>query len=92
MCRNGVEHLNGIKALILFLIFRLFGCFINFDSLFLQIFDAAASDRALCLQRLSKTVSQLDWKNYSGVVGLIVKGWLFFASGEWASNLRAAEE
>ncbi|VDK63731.1 unnamed protein product [Onchocerca ochengi] len=39
-----------------------------------KVFDAAASDKALCLQRLSKTVSQLDWKNYSGVVGLIMKG------------------
>uniref|UniRef100_A0A0R3RWW2 MOR2-PAG1_N domain-containing protein n=1 Tax=Elaeophora elaphi TaxID=1147741 RepID=A0A0R3RWW2_9BILA len=39
-----------------------------------KVFDAAASDKALCLQRLSKTVSQLDWRNYSGMAGLIMKG------------------
>ncbi|KAK6100762.1 Cell morphogenesis N-terminal family protein [Brugia pahangi] len=53
----------------------------NFDNEYLlalhlldKVFDTAASDKALCLQRLSKTVSQLDWKNYSGIAGLIVKG------------------
>ncbi|EJD74055.1 SAX-2 protein [Loa loa] len=39
-----------------------------------KVFDAAALDKALCLQRLSKTVSQLDWKNYGGITGLIMKG------------------
>uniref|UniRef100_A0A915PVF0 Uncharacterized protein n=1 Tax=Setaria digitata TaxID=48799 RepID=A0A915PVF0_9BILA len=52
-----------------------------------KIFDAAASDKALCLQRLSKTVSQLDWKNYSGVVGLVMKGTTIQAGFELSLSL-----
>lgn len=36
--------------------------------------DAAGPDRIVCLQRLAKTVNQLDWTSFSGLVGLIVKG------------------
>ncbi|VDN03343.1 unnamed protein product [Thelazia callipaeda] len=52
-----------------------------------KIFDATTFDKSLCLQRLSKTVSQLDWKNFNGIIGLIMKGTTIQASYELSLSL-----
>uniref|UniRef100_A0A915AQL7 Cell morphogenesis protein N-terminal domain-containing protein n=1 Tax=Parascaris univalens TaxID=6257 RepID=A0A915AQL7_PARUN len=52
-----------------------------------KILDAAGTDRTLCLQRLSRTVTQLDWTAFSGIVGLVVKGAVIAAGYELSLSL-----
>ncbi|VDM37733.1 unnamed protein product [Toxocara canis] len=52
-----------------------------------KILDAAGTDRTVCLQRLSKTVAQLDWTAFSGIVGLVVKGTVIAAGYELSLSL-----
>lgn len=58
-----------------------------------KVLDVAGSDRTVCLQRFSKTVAQLDWSTFNGIIGLIVKGtWAFLNFVFFLHNKLAVNE
>uniref|UniRef100_A0A1I7XAJ6 Ion_trans domain-containing protein n=1 Tax=Heterorhabditis bacteriophora TaxID=37862 RepID=A0A1I7XAJ6_HETBA len=39
-----------------------------------KILDTAGSHKSRCLQKLEKTINQLDWKGFGGIIGLLSRG------------------
>ncbi|KAK6742318.1 hypothetical protein RB195_009904 [Necator americanus] len=39
-----------------------------------KILDTSAPHKSRCLQKLEKTINQLDWKGFGGIVGLLSRG------------------
>ncbi|KAK6023119.1 hypothetical protein OSTOST_11158 [Ostertagia ostertagi] len=41
---------------------------------FIQILDTSGPHKTRCLQKLEKTIGQLDWKGFNNIVGLLSRG------------------
>uniref|UniRef100_A0A7E4UWN9 MOR2-PAG1_N domain-containing protein n=1 Tax=Panagrellus redivivus TaxID=6233 RepID=A0A7E4UWN9_PANRE len=52
-----------------------------------KIFDSAGRDLGICLQRLEKTIKQLDWCGFTGIIGLVSKGVLYSSGYETTISL-----
>ncbi|WKX98706.1 hypothetical protein Q1695_013971 [Nippostrongylus brasiliensis] len=47
-----------------------------------KILDTSSSHKSRCLQKLEKTINQLDWKGFSNIVGLLSRGTVVTAAYE----------
>uniref|UniRef100_A0A0N5A9H4 Protein furry n=1 Tax=Syphacia muris TaxID=451379 RepID=A0A0N5A9H4_9BILA len=90
-CEVGLEDLSALCHLLSISVAMLES---NSDNEYLlalnlldKVLDVAGSDRNLCLQRFYKTVSQLEWSTFNGIISLIVKGTVMSGGYELAISI-----
>uniref|UniRef100_A0A914ZBN0 Cell morphogenesis protein C-terminal domain-containing protein n=1 Tax=Panagrolaimus superbus TaxID=310955 RepID=A0A914ZBN0_9BILA len=52
-----------------------------------KLLEAAGPDRECCLQRLHKTIKELDWCGFCGIIGLVCKGVVYTSGYETTVSL-----